>query len=123
MFNLEVTITFTPPCAKSVVIQSPKKRSVVKEEKFEKEKKYRGKLERTELISVTFPPMDRLRPLQQDNLALIESTTGFQVDLRRGLAPTGTPKNLKGIKVIQQERKIDADSRKPSLIFTLTFTQ
>jgi hypothetical protein len=55
---------------------------------LKKEKKYRGKLDNTELISVTLPPIDKFRHFQLVRRFFIESTIGFQVIFLLGLVMT-----------------------------------
>jgi hypothetical protein len=74
---------------------------------LKKEKKYNGKLERMELIRVTLAPIDNKRPFQLPSLFFIEFKIGSQVDLLRGLAPTGMPRKQKGIDSTPQCKKDD----------------
>jgi hypothetical protein len=70
---------------------------ITQDEALKKEKKYSGKLERTELMRVTLAPIDKRRPFQEHNLFFIDSKMGDQVILLLGLAPTGMPRKRKGI--------------------------
>lgn len=67
---------------------------------------------------VTHPTIDKFLFCQGECLRRIFKIIGFQVDLLQWLAPTGMPKNIKGIDPILQARKDDTSWRKSC--FTLT---
>jgi hypothetical protein len=71
----------------------------------------------TELIRVILPPYERWQLLQVDNLFSIISTIGFQVARLLGLAPTGIPKNLKGMVSERQDKKAEPAAKKEGSIF------
>jgi hypothetical protein len=56
----------------------------------------------------------------------MDSTTGFQVSFLLGLAPTGIPRNLKGITSERNDKKDEAAVKKEESIFSpynLLFTK
>jgi hypothetical protein len=81
---------------------------------LKKEKKYRGRLDNTELMRVTLPPMERLLPFHKPSLFFKDSKMGDQVALRLGLAPTGIPRNRKGIESTSQCKNDDEARKKLS---------
>jgi hypothetical protein len=83
---------------------------------LKKEKKYNGKLESTELIRVTLPPIERIQPFQVLRRFFVDSIIGNHVDLLLGLAPTGIPRKRKGIDSTAQCKKEDDALKKLSSI-------
>lgn len=62
------------------------------------------------MINVNLPPMESCLLLQLDNLALMLSIIGCHVPIRLGLAPTGMPRNLKGIEPMLHAKNWDIPS-------------
>lgn len=73
---------------------------------------------RTELISVTLPPIRTIRPSHVESLELTESKIDFHVLHLFRFAPIGSPKNLNGNAPELQERKVTALSKKLLSTFT-----
>jgi hypothetical protein len=72
---------------------------------LKKEKKYSGRLERTELMRVTLAPIDKRRSFQVQSLFFVESKISNQVDILLELAPTSNPRKQKGIDSTPQCKK------------------
>jgi hypothetical protein len=61
-----------------------------------KERKYMGKLPKTDLIKHNLPPIDNSLPFHEANLALILWRIGFHIKVLQELAPMGRPRYLNG---------------------------
>jgi hypothetical protein len=87
---------------------------------FRYERKKTGREFKIEFIRTIWPPRLIYLLPQEPSLLFIESTIGFQVDDRRGLAPTGSPRYLNGILPNRQFKKSEAITRKSFVTLTPT---